>query len=193
MIVSRQNPVIITTVYTVPQQWHTYSFTNHLKNYFLVEQLCTEDYDILGLDTACTILSCYSLACLTDNAYCTTQLLPLIIHYLLLHMYLSYSMYFFFSYFMYQLSYTSHDMPCANYVPCTTIFLMLIQYVSFTFYVFQSNALPGHVKINITRDNLFEDSFQQVTLVLNRDENNCLTMIKYSFKYIIMFRIMTII
>ena len=27
---------------------------------------------------------------------------------------------------------------------------------------FQSNALPGHVKINITRENLFEDSFQQV-------------------------------
>ena len=28
--------------------------------------------------------------------------------------------------------------------------------------LFQSNALPGHVKINITRENLFEDSFQQV-------------------------------
>lgn len=29
-------------------------------------------------------------------------------------------------------------------------------------YLCQSNALPGHVKINITRDNLFEDSFQQI-------------------------------
>ena len=26
----------------------------------------------------------------------------------------------------------------------------------------QSNTLPGHVKINVTRDNLFEDSFQQI-------------------------------
>lgn len=26
----------------------------------------------------------------------------------------------------------------------------------------QSNTLPGHVKINVTRENLFEDSFQQV-------------------------------
>ena len=29
-------------------------------------------------------------------------------------------------------------------------------------YLCQSNALPGHVKINITRENLFEVSFQQV-------------------------------
>jgi len=28
----------------------------------------------------------------------------------------------------------------------------------------QSNSLPGHVKINVTRENLFEDSFQQVWL-----------------------------
>jgi len=28
----------------------------------------------------------------------------------------------------------------------------------------QSNSLPGHVKINVTRENLFEDSFQQVQL-----------------------------
>ena len=32
------------------------------------------------------------------------------------------------------------------------------------FLVVQSNALPGHVKINVTRENLFEDSFQQVRL-----------------------------
>ncbi|KAK2192236.1 hypothetical protein NP493_36g04015 [Ridgeia piscesae] len=29
-------------------------------------------------------------------------------------------------------------------------------------YLCQSNALPGHVKINVTRENLFEDSFQQI-------------------------------
>jgi len=29
-------------------------------------------------------------------------------------------------------------------------------------HLFQSNSLPGHVKINVTRENLFEDSFQQV-------------------------------
>ncbi|ELT92881.1 hypothetical protein CAPTEDRAFT_225074 [Capitella teleta] len=29
-------------------------------------------------------------------------------------------------------------------------------------YLCQSNALPGHVKLNVTRENLFEDSFQQV-------------------------------
>jgi atrophin-1 interacting protein 5 (WW domain-containing E3 ubiquitin protein ligase 1) len=34
-------------------------------------------------------------------------------------------------------------------------------------YLCQSNALPGHVKINITRDNLFEDSFQQVRVTYN--------------------------
>lgn len=30
-------------------------------------------------------------------------------------------------------------------------------------FVLQSNSLPGHVKINVTRENLFEDSFQQVS------------------------------
>ena len=30
-------------------------------------------------------------------------------------------------------------------------------------YLCQSNALPGHVKINVTREGLFEDSFQQVS------------------------------
>lgn len=29
-------------------------------------------------------------------------------------------------------------------------------------YLCQSNTLPGHVKINVTRENLFEDSFQQI-------------------------------
>ena len=33
---------------------------------------------------------------------------------------------------------------------------------SFCNCVFQSNSLPGHVKINVTRENLFEGSFQQV-------------------------------
>ena len=33
-------------------------------------------------------------------------------------------------------------------------------------YLCQSNALPGHVKINVTRENLFEDSFQQVKFIL---------------------------
>lgn len=31
--------------------------------------------------------------------------------------------------------------------------------------MFQSNTLPGHVKINVTRENLFEDSFQQVCVI----------------------------
>ena len=30
-------------------------------------------------------------------------------------------------------------------------------------YLCHSNALPGHVKINVSRDNLFEDSFAQVS------------------------------
>jgi len=29
-------------------------------------------------------------------------------------------------------------------------------------YLCQSNALPGHVKITVSRENLFEDSFAQV-------------------------------
>lgn len=33
---------------------------------------------------------------------------------------------------------------------------------SFSFFVFQSNALPSHVKISVSRQTLFEDSFQQV-------------------------------
>ena len=30
----------------------------------------------------------------------------------------------------------------------------------------QSNSLAGHVKINVSRENLFEDSFQQVSFTI---------------------------
>ena len=33
-------------------------------------------------------------------------------------------------------------------------------------YLCQSNALPGHVKVTVSRENLFEDSFAQVGVEL---------------------------